>query len=295
MKKILIKIVSILLLVFLFVNCKSTQTDASEDTLTTNKNDFYLIEWKDQYYYVEGKDELKKVLKPFPKIPRLLKSYGYLLLSFNHDYYYATDTIYRVNKNKNVRTGRGGLSGGHEDYYLEIDREHRSSRRYGAFIFGLPREEKIDEIFSKLKKPIVKEFKSTDHALIRSLLVSLLKDEKVFCILNLDRLQQIDGYYKIYVPASSLEELTGWRMGEFQRELQELYGQGFSSYGITIDSLPISWCEETHEVELTCHGPFEFYKRIEKYPKSEFKESSYEWTVTYFVIPDDNDEGNLEI
>lgn len=291
MKKILIKIVSILLLVFLFVNCKSTQTEASDVTVVTNKNDFYLIEWKDQYYYVEGKEEIKKILKPFPKIPRLLKSYGYLLLSFNHDYYYATDTIYRVNKNKNVRTGRGD----HADYYLEIDREKRTSRKNGAFIFSLPREEKIDEIFSKLKKPIIKEFKSTDHAQVRSLLNSLLIEEKVFCILNYDLYQKIDGYYKIYVPANSLEEVTGWRMGEFQRELQELYGQGFSYYGITIDSLPISWCEETHEVELTCHGPFEFYKRIEKYPKSEFKESSYEWTLTYFEIPYDDEEVNLEI
>lgn len=136
-----------------------------------DKDAIYLIEWKNQYYYVEGKKEMRKVLRPFSKFPRLLTSIGYLWASFNHE----------------------------------------------AF------------------------------------------------------------------PASSKEEMTGWRRGEFERELHELYGQGFEhGNSITINALPINFDEESQTAELTCHGPIQVYERIEKYPKSEFKESSYEWTLKYF-------------
>lgn len=286
MKKNLILIISILLLVLLLTNCESSQIEYSDESLFDNvvkevkashsKDTIYLIEWKDQYYYVEGKKEMRKVLRPFPKFPLLLRSLGYLWASFNHEAYYETDAIYRI-IDKNVITWELMY------YHMEINRENHTYRNHEMVVCPLPREQKIDEIFSKLKRPVVKQFKSENHAEVRELLNEILKDDNVFCILNYDKFQEINGYYKIYVPASSKEELTGWRLGEFQRELHNLYGQGWGSgNSIVINALPINYDEETHTAELTCHGPFEVYKRIEKYPKSEFEESSYEWTLTYF-------------
>ena len=227
---------------------------------------------------------MRKVLRPFSKFPFLLRTIGYHLASFNHESYYETDAIYRV-IDKNVITWK------HEYIHMEIKRDNRTYRNHGYVVCPMPSEEKIDKIFSKLKRPIVKEFKSTNHEEVRELLNKLLEDENVFCILNYERYQKIEGYYKIYVPAASKEELTGWRLGEFERELHNLYGQGWGSgNSIVINALPINYDEESHTAELTCHGPFEVYKRIEKYPKSEFEESSYEWTLTYFEkAPADED------
>lgn len=295
MKKYLLIIIPILLLVLVLTNCDSTKIEYPDETLydvarkeiktSTGKDQIYLIKWKDQYYYVEGKKEIKKVLSPFPIFPLAIRTCGYLWASFETESYYETDAIYRV-IDKNVVTYKS-------DYlHVEINRDDRTYRNHALIVFPLPRDETIDEIFSKLKRPVVKEFKAKNHAEVRELLNKLLEDENVFCILDYKRYQRIEGYYKIYVPAASKEELTGWRLGEFRRELHNLYGQGWESgNSITIDALPINYDEESHTAELTCHGPFEVYKRIEKYPKSEFKESSYEWTLTYFIKAPSDEEG----
>ena len=281
MKKKCFSFILIIFLITFFSACESSQIEYSDETVSTsvqknNKDKIYLIEWKDQYYFVEGKQEMRKVLRPFSKFPRFLQSFGYVFASFNTDFYVETDAIYRV-IDKNVDTGHLGY------FHMEIKRDNHTYRDHLGIVHRLPPEEKIDEIFSKLKKPVVKEFKSKNHAEVRELFYRLLEDEKVFCILNADQYKKIEGYYKIYVPASSKEEMTGWRRGEFQRELHELYGQGFESgNSIVIDALPLNFDEETKTAELTCHGPIQVYERIEKYPKSEFKEMSYEWTLKWF-------------
>ena len=286
MKKKYFSFIIVFSLICFFTACVSPQIEQSDETVFTNlqkdikastdKDAIYLIEWKDQYYYVEGKKEMRKVLRPFSKFPRLLTTIGYLWASFNHEAYYETDAIYRV-IDKNV------IPYDLMYFHMEINREKHTYRDHLLTVHRLPSEEKIDEIFSKLKKPVVKEFKSENHQEVRELLYRLLEDEKVFCIFDLERYKRINGYYKIYVPASSKEEMTGWRRGEFERELHELYGQGFEhGNSITINALPINFDEESQTAELTCHGPIQVYERIEKYPKSEFKESSYEWTLKYF-------------
>ena len=139
---------------------------------------------------------MRKVLRPFSKFPFLLRTIGYHLASFNHESYYETDAIYRV-IDKNVITWK------HEYIHMEIKRDNRTYRNHGYVVCPLPREKKIDKIFSKLKRPIVKEFKSTNHAEVRELLNKLLEDENVFCILNYKRYQRIEGYYKLLIVEKS--------------------------------------------------------------------------------------------
>ena len=181
MKKKYFCFILIIFLITFFSACNSTQIEHSEETVFTsvqknnkasnNKEEIYLIKWKDQYYYVEGKQEMRKVLKPFSKLPRFLKSTGYLLASFNHEAYDETDAIYRV-IDKNIVT--------HDltYYYMEIKRDNRTYRDNWMTVHTLPPEGKVDEIFSKLKKPVVKEFKSKNHAEVRELFYRLLEPKE---------------------------------------------------------------------------------------------------------------------
>ena len=267
MKKTLIRLISIFLLTFLFVNYGSTQTASKSGN--NDSETIYLIKWKNDYYYVKGKQEIQKVLNQFPKKrENPFKSLEYVLLSFNTDAYAATDTIYFIN-NKKLITSKS------ESVYFEINRKDHNYRNNKGTIYKLPDESEVNKIFSELNKAVRKEIKSTNHKEIRDLIPKLLEEEKVLCVENIAMLNDIDVYYKIYVPASSKEEMTSPRISDISDEI------GLSGKS-AIDLMPVIYHPETQEAELTVHGTIEDYNKIKKYRKSEYQEASYELTLRYY-------------
>ena len=274
MKRLNINFFFVLFFVFLHTSCASSNhlsdqpdSDQLEKTVASKKQDsIFLIEWKDQYYYVEGKKELRKTLKSFSKFPLFITSSLYFLGSFETDVYYETDIIYKV-IDKNVRTYRSPY------LYIGIDRTKHTYRDSLHIVHPLPKEEKIDEAFSKLKKPVVKEFQSKNHKEVRELIVRLLEDENVICIFNINKFTKEEVYYSIYVPASSREEI---RTYDIQKEI------GFSDQSVINAAPDLKYNEETHEAELHARGTIEDYNKITQYRKSEYKETTWEMKLKYF-------------
>lgn len=268
MKKSFIKFITLSLLALFFISCRSTQT-ASNSKSKDSKN-VYLIKWKNEYYYVEGKEEMQKVLNQFPKTrENCFTSLGYLLSSFDYDAYVATDTIYLIKSDKNLQLSKDKC------VYFEISRKDHNYRTNSGSIYKLPDEKEVDKIFLKLNKAVKKEIKSTNHQELRDLVPKLVEQEKVLCVENIDMLNNINVYYKIYVPASSKEEMTGSRISDIAHEI------GLSGKS-AIDLMPVIYHPETQEAELTVHGSIEDYNKIKKYRKSEYHETSYELTLRYY-------------
>lgn len=287
------KLISLVLFAVLFVNCTSTKNEAALEGKTSGikkHEEGFLIKWKDEYYFVEGKEKMEEVLKPFPKSARIQKTFCCNVCGFIFsikDPYEQTDVIYQV-KNKDIKTDKA---------YIRMNRKEHNYK-YGnniMIMYDLPDEKDVDIIFSKLQRVEQKKFKSDDYEKIRKFITDGLEDDKIVAFYFLESKMNIpmNGYYKLYIPASSKEEIKGLRIYEIQKELHELYAKDLNrKYGskfdsgnsIVIDSLPINYIEETHEIELTAHGPIEVYERINKYRKGEFHPLNV--TVDYFEKED---------
>ena len=248
-----ISVISGFLILLVFSSCITVE-DNRKDTAVILKCE------NGDTYYSDTPEEKNAVLKimnssSFPDFTAIIRY-------FNHFGY--TDVIYLIDtESKEIL----------EEYEINID-----DKTWGpGFLFSPKNLEKITSILHKAAKH-EDEIVNQDER--RAYVEKLKSDENVVFIKKDENLMRQDGYFKIYVPASSKEEMTGWQIGEIQDELASLYGYGSV---FAIDLLPLTFFPEDQEAELTVHGPRAFYEKIKIYRKSEFKESNWYKTVEYYT------------
>ena len=247
-------LISAFFILFTFSSCSSSKFENDDDIILILKCE------NGDIHYSNNADEKKAVLKIFnsSRIPDFI--------AFIRDFetFVYTDIVYLFNKKEFEIL---------EEYKINID-----DKAWGPGAIFFPKN--LDKMISLLHKAVKHEDEIVNQNERRQFIEQLKSDENVVFIQKDINLMRQDGYFKIYVPASSKEEMTSRRIGEIQRELGDLYGY---EAVFAIDLLPLNFLPEEQVAELTVHGPIAFYEKIEKYRKSEFKEANWYKSVVYYT------------